>query len=54
MYDIVNKGDHYEVYIDGSFYCFASSLSYAAHVVDTHIHQRLKEETCNGNTLRGR
>lgn len=48
-YKIVPMKGHYEVYIDGEFYCTADSWSDAAREVEEHkaIRQMNNEDICN-------
>ena len=54
MYEIKHINGHYEIYIDGEFYCSADTLAEAAIEIDNHKWHKLKEEMYYGCPLRGR
>lgn len=54
MYEIKNNNGHYELYVNGTFYCSADTFTEAAKEIDSLIYKKVKEEDCNGNAIRWR
>ena len=53
-YEVTRQHDHYAVYVDGSFYCSADTVTEAMKEVDNLRYQKLKEEMRSGCALYGR